>query len=133
MTATKLDPSIWKEYFDDFSKRSSTMLVEIEVASLDLGDQFLTEWVPLRGISYDPKDDILLISLGKQGTQEVIEHLIRNPREVYVDQELIGINSIGVKDKDGRMEIVKFREVLKLPPASWSAKEEAAAEPLEPR
>lgn len=133
MTTTKLDPSIWKEYFDDFSKRSSTMLVEIEVASLDLGDQFLAEWVPLRGISYDHKDDVLLISLGKEGTEEIVEHLIHDPREVYVDEEIIGITNIAVTDKDGRTQIIKFREVLKLPPPSWSATEKAAAEPLEPR
>ena len=36
---------------------------EIEVASLDLGDQIEAEWLPLLGITYDDKDDVLEIAL----------------------------------------------------------------------
>jgi hypothetical protein len=31
---------------------------EIEVTSLDLGDQIVAEWVPMIGISYDSKHDL---------------------------------------------------------------------------
>lgn len=36
---------------------------EIEVALLDIGDQIEAEWVPLLGITYDPKDDPVVVLL----------------------------------------------------------------------
>jgi hypothetical protein len=36
---------------------------EIEVAFFDLGNQVVAEWLPLLGISHDPKDDIVEIAL----------------------------------------------------------------------
>jgi hypothetical protein len=34
------------------------------------------EWPPLRGVAYDPKDDVLEVAL------EGIDHLIEHPREI---------------------------------------------------
>ncbi len=97
------------------------------MASLDLGDQVLAEWIPLRGISYDPRDKALFISLGREGKVSV-EHLIRDPREVYVQEETSGISNIGVADKNGNTEIIRFRDLLQLPGA-----DRPAAEQLETR
>ena len=55
---------------------------EIEVVSLRLGDQVEAEWLPLLGIAYDPNDDIVEIAL------EGLDHLIPNPREIYVEKGL---------------------------------------------
>jgi hypothetical protein len=32
---------------------------KVEAASLDLGDQIVAEWVPLLGVTYDARDDLL--------------------------------------------------------------------------
>jgi len=53
--------------------------VEIEVASLDLGDQVQAKWLPLIGITYDPKDDVVEVAL------EGLDHMIHRPREMYMD------------------------------------------------
>ena len=36
---------------------------EIEIASLSICDQIEAEWLPLLGIVYDPKDDIIEVAL----------------------------------------------------------------------
>jgi Family of unknown function (DUF5335) len=43
--------------------RSKASRAEIEVASLALGDQVEAEWLPLLGIAYDPKDDLVQVAL----------------------------------------------------------------------
>jgi hypothetical protein len=43
--------------------------VEIETASLKLGGQVAAEWLPMIGLSYDPKDDLIEIAL--EGTGRV--------------------------------------------------------------
>jgi hypothetical protein len=45
------------------------------VASLDLGHQTQADWLPLLGISYDPRDDVVDIAL------DGLDHMIHKLRE----------------------------------------------------
>ena len=71
--------------------------VEVEVASLKIGDQIEAEWLPLLGITYDPKDDLIEVAL------EGVDHLIPRPREVWVETEGLDLSSIEVIDSNGRV------------------------------
>jgi len=62
---------------------------EIEVTSLDLGDQIVAEWVPVFGITYDSKDDLLDVALDRAN------HLIRHPRDLVVEEAPGGFASVG--------------------------------------
>jgi len=55
----QLPKSEWRGFFDLMSKALLGKRAEIEVASLDVGDQTVDEWVPLIGITYDSRDDLL--------------------------------------------------------------------------
>jgi len=110
MPTTKLDASQWKDYFDDFSMRLPARLAEIEVASLGIGDQALTDWILLKSISYDPKNEVLSIRT------EPIEHLIHQPKDIHVEEGPEGIESIGVTDNKGDKQLIRFKSALKLPP-----------------
>ncbi len=54
-----LEKSEWHGYFDRVSRALLGKRAKIEVASLVLGDQIEAEWVPVLGITYDQKDDVL--------------------------------------------------------------------------
>jgi hypothetical protein len=45
----------WQGYFDRISRGLLGTRAEIEVASLDIGDQIEAEWVPLLCMTYDQK------------------------------------------------------------------------------
>src|SRR5258707_5729294 len=100
--ARKLEKSQWRTYFDRMSKALAGKRAEIEVASLKLGDEIEAEWLPLIGITYDPKDDILAIAL------EGIDHLINKPREVWVAQNGLELANHYVIDADGALQIVSL-------------------------
>jgi Family of unknown function (DUF5335) len=59
MTARKLDKQQWSTFFNGVTRMLEGKQAEIEVASLRLGDQVEAEWLPLLGIAYDSKDDIV--------------------------------------------------------------------------
>jgi len=101
----------WQHYFDHLSSIMPTFLAEIEVAGLDIGDQVEGEWVPMTGISYDPKDDVLTVEIdnGK------VLHNILNPQEVVVDEDDAGLHSIEVKCGHGHLHVIKLREPMALP------------------
>src|SRR5258708_38327597 len=82
---------------------------EIEVASLSLGDQIEAEWLPLIGIVYDPKNDLVEIAL------EDVDHMIRHPQELVAVFGLAGLDSLAITDADGTRQGVKFSDLLLLP------------------
>jgi hypothetical protein len=61
--AKKLERSQWSVHFDLISKAPTGKRAEIEVASLNRGDQIEAEWLPFFGISYDPRDDLIALAL----------------------------------------------------------------------
>jgi hypothetical protein len=102
----------WRTFFDGMSKSLLGKWAEIEVASLDIGDQIVAEWVPLLGITYDSRDDLLDVALDRSN------HLIRHPRSIVVEDTSSGLASVAVIDEDGLKQVVRLREPLKLPSAT---------------
>ena len=95
MATTKLDKAAWQKTLDQLSKSQLVgKEVEIEVTGLSIGDQIEQEWIQLLGISYDPKNDLIEILV------EGLDHLIRKPREVWIDHGPTGLASMEVIDAD---------------------------------
>jgi hypothetical protein len=109
MTIRKLEKQEWRPFLDTISKLLEGKQAEIEVASLDLGDQDLAEWLPLHGITYDPNDDIVEVAL------DGLDHMIQQPREIYLDDGASALTSIEIVDAKGVKQIVKLRDQLALP------------------
>ena len=102
----------WKPLFDRLSKSLLGKQAEIEVASLDLGDQIAVEWIPFLGISYDPRDDRIDVVLDR------ISHAISGPKEVRIDESPAGLSSIAIVDKQGTGQVIRLKDPLGLPPAT---------------
>jgi uncharacterized protein DUF5335 len=113
--AKQLEKSQWRAYFDRMSKAIVGKRAEIEVASLKLGDQIEAEWLPLLGISYDPKDDLIEIAL------EGLDHLIHKPREVWVEEQGLERSSLEIIDAEGVRQIVVLKDPMMLPAPAQSA------------
>jgi hypothetical protein len=109
MTIRKLEKSQWRAFFDGISKLLEGKQAEIEVASLALGDQLEAEWLRLLGLVYDPKDDLFEVML------DGVDHMVPQPREIYVDDGVAGLMSIEIVDADGAKQIIKLRDPLMLP------------------
>jgi hypothetical protein len=107
--AKKLDKSQWRAWFDAISKALPAKRVKIEAASLRLGNQVAAAWLPLIGISYDPKDDLIEVAL------EGMDHLIRRPREVWLEGGALDLSGIEIIDADGVRQIIALRDPVMLP------------------
>ena len=78
------------------------------MASLDLGDHIVAEWIPLLGITYDSRDDLLDVALDRSN------HMIRHPRDIVVEETSAGLTNVAVIDEDGARHVVRLKP-LKLP------------------
>jgi hypothetical protein len=88
---------------------------DIEIASLQIGAQLGARHLPLIGMSYDPRNDVLQLMVGG------LEHLIRAPCELYVDEQPLGPIVMQIVDAEGVRQIITLRDPLLLPrPAARS-------------
>jgi Family of unknown function (DUF5335) len=110
-TRLTIPQSEWKPFFDRLSHALVGKRAEIEVASLELGDQIAAEWVPMLGVTYEIRDDVLDVDLDRVG------HRIQHPRQIMVEQNGDVITSIDVVDGDGARQIIRLKDPLMLPSA----------------
>lgn len=108
MKSKKISKKQWQNYFDTFSikylKDEQPEYIEIQLLSKDIGAQQEIRWTPLRGITYDPKSDILEIQVDK------MDHLISHPKEIYVNEEKDGwLTGMMVIRSDGERSIIDIR------------------------
>ena len=108
----KLDNSEWSEYFDKVSKTIGSKNVEIEIAGLSLGDQIEVTSMPLNGLTYDSKNDLLEV------VTESVDHIIKHPKVIHTDYSADGLHSVEVIDADNNHQIIKFTEPVALPAPS---------------
>jgi Family of unknown function (DUF5335) len=109
MSIRRLERDDWSGFCIRASRFSCGKRADIEVVSLQMGFQPGARQLPLIGMSYDPKGDVLHLLL------DTLSHSIRAPRELYVDEEPLGIVSFAVIDAEGVQQIVTFRDPLLLP------------------
>ena len=99
----------WQAYFDSMSESMAGTRAELEVASLGLGDQLEAEWVEVEGITYDPADDHIEFVL------QDLDHLIDEPREIWVDETPSSLLGLEVVDAAGLRHILLLRTPMILP------------------
>ena len=110
MGSRDLNKAEWRGFFDRVSKAlGSGNAAEVEVMSLNLGDQIEAEWVPLLGLSYDPKGDAFDVML------KGLDHRIERPSAIYLEDGPVGLASIEIIDAEGTRQIVKLRNLVRLP------------------
>lgn len=110
MPIRQLQKSEWKSYCDRISKGLQGKRAQIEVAALPIGDQIAAKHVPIFGVTYDPKNDIIEVVL------EGLDHMIHKPRNLTADEGVGGLTSLEISDGEGRKQIIKLMDPLMLPP-----------------
>ena len=115
MNTFLLPKQAWKSYFEAMSDVLIGKWAEVEVATLDLGDQIVAERLPLLGITYDTKDDLVDVSLGGENQ---LNHLIRHPSQIEIVEDSDGLRSIAITSGDGTVQVLRLSDPLRLPRAT---------------
>lgn len=115
MSTVTIEREHWQTFFDRMSKGMLGKRAEVEVASLDLGDQITAEWLPLLGITYDSRDDLIDVAFDRAN------HLIRHPSQIVVDETAEGLASVAVVDAEGVRQVVRLKDPLRLLPSSTTS------------
>jgi hypothetical protein len=108
MTTRELAKAEWNAYFDQFSKHLIGEKVIVEIQGLEfVGDRHQARCLPLIGLTYDSKDNILQVAM------DGLDHLIHEPREIIVTDGPDGLESLKVVDANRQTQIVTLVKPLR--------------------
>jgi hypothetical protein len=99
----------WRGYFDSFSRDLGELVATLEVTGDDIGAQVEAESARLASITYDDKDDILVIGLDAiGGISEDLERVVEKPLAIYLETEDGGLLTFDVEDAEGHKTLLRL-------------------------
>jgi hypothetical protein len=119
LTTQQIPREAWRTYFDELSKHLGTVDATVEVIGPDIGDQIEAERLLLTGVTYDDRDDVVVIGLDAPGgPPEDLERIVEHPEAIYVatggdDADL----AIDIEDADQHKTILRVEHAPALPAA----------------
>ena len=118
-----IEQSQWQNFLDGFSKRNQGRATRLEVIG-ELGAQKQEEYLPLVGVSLDPKGtaagsaEIMLAGEGPADDRHV-EHTIRNVQKIAPLVGVTGLeDGLGFEDEQGTKTLLIFEQLPELPEAT---------------
>ncbi len=108
MESRILERDEWKHELEDIWKKMDGKNVLIEVEGLHLGDQIEAEHVELKGLSYDPRDDVVQVWVGP------LDHMIHHPRKIQLAIEHGYLVTIDITDAEGNQHFIRPLERVAL-------------------
>jgi hypothetical protein len=108
MSIRALPRAEWRRYCDQISREFAGQRVELDIASLDIGDRIEARWLPLLGVVFDVRGDVLEIAL------DGIGHSILAPREILLEETERGLVALAIVAADDTVETLRLREPLLL-------------------
>lgn len=102
--AEQIAKAEWKEYLDGFSSALKGGECKVDIEALGIFDRVEVKWLPLRGISYDPKDEMVSVFFDN------LDHMIEKPQQIEVRKGASGVESMEiVSGEDGARTVIKFK------------------------
>ncbi|MBP2445100.1 DUF5335 family protein [Rhizobium leguminosarum] len=92
----------WATYFSHLHEAVQGKEIKIEVVGATVGDQILVKSTPLLGATYEPKQEMLELSV------KGMTHVIERPRRITVQDEQGKVVAIEVIDFAERHQILTF-------------------------
>lgn len=112
----EIKKEMWTDFFDSLSKRRYEWKARIEVFNSEIGDQVLTEGLPLNGFTVETNGDrtTIDVSVGVN-TESHQTHNIQNPTRVsYLAADESHGDVIDIEEKDGTKTLITFIQPMGL-------------------
>jgi hypothetical protein len=118
-TTQEIARGTWRQYFDELSRTLGTVVATVEIVGSDIGAQVEADRLVLTGITYDDRDDVLVVGLDAPGgPPEDLERMIDRPQKILVatGDPAPAEMTIDVQDAEGHQTIIRIERPPALPP-----------------
>jgi hypothetical protein len=103
----------WHAYFDDFSRDLPVLIAMLEVDGAEIGSQIEADTSRLTAITYDYKDDVVVIGLEAASATENVEHLVSKPQRIS-ELQTDGETVFDFEDGEGTKTLLRLRAAPEL-------------------
>jgi hypothetical protein len=107
---TTLNRDEWKPALDQLTADHEGELVTIEILDPVLGYQYEAERLPFSAVTYDPSDDVVIVSVGGRSPRfpVVLRHMVWHPTEVDIVTDAVPHTAVRVVEPDSTTTLVTF-------------------------
>ena len=105
----RIPENAWARELHRFTSRNAGRVSKLEVDSPDFGAQSQETGYPLRGITYDARDDRVLITLGEQAsTERHLTHTIPQATAIFLLVDVRGRDEALAIRQDNTSTLLRF-------------------------
>jgi hypothetical protein len=107
----------WQKTLEVLTVEHEGDVATIEIAELDLGDQFEVEQIPFSYIEYDPHDDAVSVGVGGlDGRYPVmLRHVVEHPQNLFMHTAEVDSVTIEVRSPEGTVTLITLGARSELP------------------
>jgi hypothetical protein len=104
----------WALFFESLGKRRFEWITKVEVLNSEMGDQMLTDGLPLNGITVETRGDRISIDISVgENTDAHQTHNILNPvRVAFLAADNEHGDVIDIEEEDGTKTLITFIEPM---------------------
>jgi hypothetical protein len=108
----------WQDFLESLTTERAGSDVTIEVLTAEYGDQYEAEKLPFTYVEYDPKDDVVIVTVGGRDSRyPVLRHIIGRPQKILFTEELPDTGpALEVTGGDGAQTLITFHRPPALAP-----------------
>ncbi|MFF8605689.1 DUF5335 family protein [Streptomyces sp. NPDC015346] len=123
-----LDRDRWTTALDELTDTYGGQLVSIELLDPAIGHQYEAERLPFSYLTYDAKDDVVIVAVGGQSSRYpvVLRHMVQHPKEIDVSTVDVPEPAVRVLDQEDTATLITFY------PATSGTESTGPAESTEP-
>ncbi|MER7519255.1 DUF5335 family protein [Streptomyces sp. NPDC126499] len=105
-----LDRGTWTTALDELTEAHGGELVSIEVLDPAIGHQYAAERLPFSYLTYDPKDDVVIVAVGGRSPRDpvALRHMVRHPKEIDISTVGVPEPAVRVLDGDDAATLITF-------------------------
>lgn len=114
-----IEQNRWQSFLDDFSRRNQLRATRLEVVDAEAGAGEEEEFLPLAGVSFEPKGTeagSVVVILGDKNTRHVEHRIEKVERIAPLVGEDTGLEAgLGFEDADGSRTLLLLEQLPELP------------------
>lgn len=122
----KIPRDEWGNFLDDLTKRRFEWKTNLEVMNPDIGDQTLSDGLPLTGVTFEAKGDkpVIEILLGRNADQHQAHSILDPEALAFLPNEKDHGGILEIEEADGTKTLVRILEPMPIKTgygAYWTA------------
>lgn len=109
----------WPSHFAAITEDTAGTPVSVEIISPEFGTKVEADQLPLDSMTFDDRDDALIIALsGRDGEEDILRHIVEHPWKIHFDPPTpAAVRTIDVEGPDGTHSLITLHSRPAVPEA----------------